>query len=169
VRASLDIRKTRTGEVLEVHRHGLMYFVDETGHEDFANPEFPVFGMGGCAILAAAIEQNLRAPWRSMKDCHFGGADIPLHASDLRSPSREQLAALKEFFETQTFGRFAVTLTRKTQLRSSTKPIRRCLACFAADGRRWATKIGTPAFAYGRTVEDGVNQAPTCCDQLRRS
>jgi hypothetical protein len=58
VRASLDIRKTRTGEVLEVHRHGLMYFVDETGHEDFANPEFPVFGMGGCAILAAAIEQT---------------------------------------------------------------------------------------------------------------
>ena len=36
----------------------------DTGQEKFADPKFPVFGMGGCAILAAAIDQNLRQPWR---------------------------------------------------------------------------------------------------------
>jgi hypothetical protein len=121
--AVLNIRKTRTGEVLEVHPHYLMYFVDETGHEDFADPNFPVFGMGGCGLLAAALEQNLRGPWRKMKDRHFSGADAPMHASDLQAPSHEQLTALNEFFEQQTFGRFAVTMTHKTELPSDIKPI----------------------------------------------
>jgi hypothetical protein len=119
----LNIRKTRTGEALEVHPHCLMYFVDETGNEDFADPDFPVFGMGGCGLLAAAIEQNLRGPWRRMKDQHFGGAGTPLHASDLRAPAAEQLAALNNFFESQTFARFAVTMTCKSQLPSGIKPI----------------------------------------------
>jgi hypothetical protein len=116
-------RKARTGEPLEVHPHCLMYFVDETGHEDFADPEFPVFGVGGCGLLAATIDQNLRGPWRKMKDCHFGGADVSLHASDLRAPTPGQLAALNQFFDSQPFGRFAVTMTRKTQLPSDIKPI----------------------------------------------
>jgi hypothetical protein len=100
-----------------------MYFVDETGHEDFADPNFPIFGMGGCGMLAAAIDQNLRGPWREMKARYFGGADVPLHASDLRSPTPEQIAALNQFFATQTFGRFAVTMTKKTELPDEVKPI----------------------------------------------
>ena len=46
-----------------------------------------------------------------MKSEHFGGENAPLHASDLRHPSAQQLAALSEFFKMQEFGRFAVTLT----------------------------------------------------------
>ena len=113
----------RTGEILKVHPHCLMYFVDETGHEHFADPQFPVFGMGGCGILAAAVDQVLRQPWRQMKAQHFGGPNVPLHASDLKSPTNEQVAALGQFFETQQFGRFAVTMTRKTELPEGIKPI----------------------------------------------
>lgn len=68
--------KTRGGEILQVHPYCLMFFTDETGHEDFADPNFPIFGMGGCGLLAAAIDQNLRQPWREMKANHFGGADV---------------------------------------------------------------------------------------------
>jgi hypothetical protein len=100
-----------------------MHFVDETGHEEFADDKFPVFGMGGCALLAAAVDQNLRKPWRDLKAEHFGGADVPLHASDLRNPTAEQIEALNHFFETQTFGRFVVTMTRKTELPDQVKPI----------------------------------------------
>jgi hypothetical protein len=100
-----------------------MFFVDETGHEDFADPEFPVFGMGGCGLLAAAIEQNLRSPWRAMKARHFGGPNVPLHACELVNPSGEQLGALSDFFRTQTFARFAVTMTRTTDLPGQLKPI----------------------------------------------
>ncbi len=65
---TLNIRKIRTGEVLEVHPYCLMYFVDETGHQDFADPNFPIYGMGECGLFAAAIERDLRGPWRRMKN-----------------------------------------------------------------------------------------------------
>ena len=63
----MSMSSTKSGGVLQVHPYCLMFFVDETGHEEFADPKFPIFGMGGCGILAAAIEQNLRAPWQKMK------------------------------------------------------------------------------------------------------
>jgi hypothetical protein len=116
-------RDSKTGDRLVGHPHCLMHFVDETGHEEFADDNYPVFGMGGCAILAAAVDQNLRKPWCDMKALYFGGADVPLHACDLRDPTKEQLEALNQFFETQTFGRFAVTMTRKTELPDQVKPI----------------------------------------------
>jgi hypothetical protein len=116
-------RNIKTGEALKVHPHCLIFFVDETGHEDFADPKFPVFGMGGCGLLAAAVDQNLRAPWRQIKEDQFGGADVPLHASDLRAPTDAQVAALGRFFAAQPFGRFAVTMTRDTALPPDIKPI----------------------------------------------
>jgi hypothetical protein len=103
--------RSRDGERLIVHPHCLMFFVDETGHEAFADPQYPVFGLGGCALLAAAIDPVLRTPWRNMKAVQFGGADVPLHASDLRNPTPQQLEALGAFFRNQNFGRFAVTTT----------------------------------------------------------
>jgi hypothetical protein len=102
--------------MLTVHAHCLMFFVDETGHEEFADPKYPVFGLGGCAILAAAIEKNLRTPWRDMKERWFGGPDVPLHAADLRCPTAEQLNAIAKFFRKQEIGRFAVTMTKNTKL-----------------------------------------------------
>lgn len=111
------------GEKLTVHPHCLMFFIDETGHEEFADPNYPIFGIGGCAILAGAIDGNLRQPWRDMKARHFGGADVALHASDLRSPTATQIDALNEFFRNQLFGRFAVTMTARTQLPEGVKPI----------------------------------------------
>jgi hypothetical protein len=83
-------------------------------NELFADPEFPVFGFGGVAIMAGAIQQTISVPWRKMKAEHFGGADVALHAADLRAPTAAQIEALTEFFKFQEFGRFAVTLTSKS-------------------------------------------------------
>jgi hypothetical protein len=55
----MNAARTPNGEILTVHPHCLMFFADETGHEDFADPNYRVFGIGGCAVLAAAIDQNL--------------------------------------------------------------------------------------------------------------
>src|ERR1700694_3004897 len=96
--SATGLLRSRDGERLIVHPHCLMFFVDETGHETFADPQYPVFGLGGCALLAAAIDPVLRTPGRNMKALHFGGADIPLHASDLRDPTPQQLEALGAFF-----------------------------------------------------------------------
>ena len=51
-----------------------------------------------------------------MKEQHFGGAEVQLHACELRKPSPEQLTALSTFFREQPFGRFAVTMTAATKL-----------------------------------------------------
>lgn len=101
---------------LKVHPHCLMFFIDDTGHEGFADPRHPVFGLGGCAIMMAAIEDVVRRPWRALKEKHFGGAAEPLHASDLREPTRAQLDALAQFFLRQRFARFAVTMNSDTRL-----------------------------------------------------
>jgi hypothetical protein len=40
--------RSKTGERLVVHPHCLMFFVEETGHEEFSDSDFPVFGVCGC-------------------------------------------------------------------------------------------------------------------------
>jgi Protein of unknown function (DUF3800) len=94
----------------------LMFFCDETGHEDFRDPKFPLFGIGGCAIFAGAFERVLKNPWRSLKAKHFGSPDVPLHASDLKDPGRPQIEALARFFREQEFFRFAVAITPRCKL-----------------------------------------------------
>jgi hypothetical protein len=78
---------------LLVHPTCLMFFCDDTGHEDFRDRNYPVFGIGGCGIMAGAIEPVLKQPWRAMKAEHFGGPDVPLHASKLSRPTQSQLDA----------------------------------------------------------------------------
>jgi hypothetical protein len=90
---------------LKVHPHCLLFFVEKSGHEEFADPNHPVFALGGCALLASAVEPALRAPWRKLKDDFFGGANKPLHAGDLRSPRDGQLQALGDYFRKQAFAR----------------------------------------------------------------
>jgi Protein of unknown function (DUF3800) len=101
---------------LQVRPDCLMFFIDETGHEEFADPNYPVFGIGGCAILAGAAKEHLKKPWRDIKANHFGSADAPLHASDLKNPSADQIEAIATFFRRQMFGRFAVTITSNATL-----------------------------------------------------
>lgn len=101
---------------LLVQPNCLMFFCDDTGHEDFRDRNFPVFGIGGCGIMAGAIEPVLKQPWRAMKAAHFGGPDVPLHASELRHPTQSQLDALNRFFREQEFCRFGVTITPTCKL-----------------------------------------------------
>ena len=83
----------------------LVFFVDETGHEGYADPGHPVFGYGGCAVMGSDYEALIRTPWRSLKSLHFGALDSRLHAADL-SLGEAQVAAFVEFFH-RPFARFA--------------------------------------------------------------
>ncbi len=107
---------------LVVDARCLMFFVDETGHEELSDPNYPVFGFGGCVIPAGAAEDQISRPWRALKAEHFGGAYVPLHAADLRKPSSTQLQALGNFFERQKFGRFGATVTSKALLGGGLRP-----------------------------------------------
>ena len=82
---------------LQVGPNCLLFFIDETGHETFADKNYPVFGLGGCAINSSSAAAVIAEPWRAMKAAHVGGEDVPLHANELRNPTTEQLDAFKVF------------------------------------------------------------------------
>lgn len=92
----------------------LLAFVDETGDEGFSDPQHPVFGLGGCAMLVADYTSYIRPQWKDMKKQHFGGAEVLLHANELQSPSPSQLEALGGFFKTDRFTRIVVVASSKT-------------------------------------------------------
>lgn len=115
-----------TETITLIHEHGhielpgnaLIVALDDTGHDLFA-PTHPAFGLGGCAFLVRDYGNLIDDPWRDMKNIHFSGSDIALHAAKLRSPTTEQIEALQIFFSQLPFFRFAVmsaeTMTNETK------------------------------------------------------
>lgn len=89
-------------------------FIDETGEENFNDKNYPIFGLGGCAVQVQDYDRLINAPWLYMKNNYFGGADKPLHANKLRTPSIEQLGALNHFFTKFHFCRIAAIVSDKT-------------------------------------------------------
>lgn len=92
----------------------LLVALDETGHEEFADDNYPLFGLGGCAMLAGSYPDLVAVPWTIVKRDYFGGADTPLHASALHQPSQAQLSALGNFFGTFQFARLASMVTHSS-------------------------------------------------------
>jgi hypothetical protein len=89
----------------------VLVFVDETGQEELTDPKYPIFGLAG---IATSVEQYryVREGWISLKEKHFGGGGVKLHASELRNPSSEQTHAIGEFFREGTFFRFACVASK---------------------------------------------------------
>jgi uncharacterized protein DUF3800 len=108
---------------LQVGPNCLLFFIDETGHETFADKNYPVFGLGGCAIDSSSAAAVVAEPWRAMKAAHFGGEDVPRHANELRNPTTEQLDALSKFFREQQFARLAVTMSKSAVLPTGKPPL----------------------------------------------
>ena len=93
--------------VMDIPDDALVVGLDETGCEDYKDSQFPLFGLGGCAVLARDYFKYLEDPWHYIKEKYFGGKEVKLHASDLKRPTHEQLSALKDFFTKLPFFRFA--------------------------------------------------------------
>jgi len=98
---------------LNVPDSALIVGIDDTGNESFVNSDHPLFGLGGCAVMAKDYFRYLDDPWHELKEIFFGDRHIKLHASELNSPSPAQLQALEMFFKNLPFFRFA-TIASKT-------------------------------------------------------
>lgn len=94
------------GESYDVLKNTALVFIDETGNEQLSDPNYPIFGMGGCVIFADNYIDHIHNPWEKMKDTHFNQSMYPLHASDNNFNS-DQISALNDFFLQNKFGRFA--------------------------------------------------------------
>lgn len=85
----------------------LIVGIDETGCEDYKDDNFPVFGLGGCAVRAGDYFSFVDDPWSEIKDRYFAGKNTPLHATDINKPTKDQLSALEFFFTKSPVFRFA--------------------------------------------------------------
>jgi hypothetical protein len=94
----------------------ILVFIDDTGNELLKDPNYPLFGLGGCMILSDNYDKEIVKPWLDLKDSEFNGKINPLHATDLRNLSKEQITALNTFFRTKKFKRFACVYDKNTTL-----------------------------------------------------
>jgi hypothetical protein len=100
---------------LSVPDSSLLVFVDDTGHEDLV-PGHTVYGLGGCAILAADPERIIRHPWHEVRRRVRGSADTPLHASALGHPPRmEDVEVVAKFFRSQPFARIGAIISNQSK------------------------------------------------------
>lgn len=108
--------KDEAGDIHNLTDKTLLIFIDETGGESLQDPNYPIFGMGGCVIPASLYLSNIITPWLFLKNKEFGGEDKSLHATDLQNPLPAQLDILNKFFSSCAFGRFSAVISDKTIL-----------------------------------------------------
>jgi len=112
-----------TGKVHDFSDNTLLVFIDDTGHEELADKNFPVFGFGGCIVRAEDYPTMIKA-WVSVANA-FPSKMNPLHASDIepKKLTDAQRKELSGFFSKTVFGRFAAIITKKTILNTNHEPL----------------------------------------------
>jgi hypothetical protein len=105
----------QNGEEENLPETTLVVAIDDTGHEEFKDPNYQVFGIGGCAFLVRDYQRLIEQPWNYMCDHFFPDIGRPIHAANLGKLSSEQLGAFKHFFEKFEFFRIAVTASVKSK------------------------------------------------------
>src|SRR5688572_11177767 len=97
--------------ILNAEPGSILVFLDETGHEQFADSKHPVFGLGGCLFPANYSDVIVDGPWKDLKLAHFPDiAAKPFHAAEIQSVSSQQAEALGAFFKQNPLRRFACVI-----------------------------------------------------------
>lgn len=107
------------GELIELEPSCFCVFIDETGEESLHDPEYPIYGMGGCGILVSHYTEWLDSPWKKMKELYFGNSGIALHATDIRpiaSGFEKKIEGLNAFFGGGPYSRFAAVYEINTEI-----------------------------------------------------
>ena len=141
----------------------LAVFVDETGDELLRDPFQKVFGLAGCAVMAPYLDTVLREPWKDVRKAIAGSSDARLHATDIRSPTPDQLVEIGEFFRSRPFSRFGAICSVETTLDKEIGPlsaVARALGNRLADIAKWQA-FGSVAvvFEHSERLAPQIEQA----------
>jgi hypothetical protein len=104
-------------QALHLPLRSLLIFIDETGNEDFSDPNNPTFGRGGCGALMTEYKPRIARPWRKVKRERLGGALKPFHATEFEQtrPTMHQITGINTFMA-RPFWRFATMCDSRTEL-----------------------------------------------------
>jgi hypothetical protein len=101
----------------------LAVFVDDTGHEALVKDQ-PVYGLGGCAVMARDLDAVIRSPWREVRRRVTGSAETPLHANEFaRFATSENIRAVADFFGRQQFARLGAIVSFTTAFPDELGPL----------------------------------------------
>lgn len=111
-------------EHLSLTSDTLVFFIDETGDESLSDPNRPVFGFGGCGIMATYVDKHIREPWRLVRKAVTGSEDTPLHASDItHTATQNQINTIGAFFKSERFARIGVSCSELTVIPDQTQHV----------------------------------------------
>ncbi len=91
----------------------LVVAVDDTGHEEYRDPNHRVFGLGGCAFMARDYGKLIDEPWSDICRKYFPLQKRPMHASEMKFDSI-QIEAINNFFNANNFFRVAAVTSHNT-------------------------------------------------------
>ncbi|MBL7190707.1 DUF3800 domain-containing protein [bacterium] len=104
------------GNRIQINEDSFLIFIDETGVESLNDHNYPIFGIGGCGVLAKHYYSKIVLPWKDLKEREFDGSENPLHATGLK-PNKSQIDSLNSFFIQSCFARMAVVISDKTKFK----------------------------------------------------
>lgn len=105
-----------TNQRISIEEDSLLVFIDETGDDKASDKNYPIFGLGGCALFSQDYDHLIHTPWTIFKRKILGNTEGVLHASDIEldNISQDELNLIGEFFKNGEFKRFGFILTSKT-------------------------------------------------------
>jgi len=100
--------------IIELGEKTLVFAFDDTGHEEFKDENYQIFGIGGCAFLVQDYQRLIETPFNYMCDKFFPNVQRPFHTTDvIRTITDVQINALNHLFEKFMFFRIARTIASK--------------------------------------------------------
>lgn len=112
---------------IPIKNNDLVIAIDETGQENFTDPNYPVFGLSASMCLGGEYYKEVQKPWESVKINAGLKATDNLHAAEIDVKNMDLILGLSDFFKTSTFGRIAVGCSSTTKFDIKLNPIDLCI------------------------------------------
>lgn len=71
------------GSSILLDENTLLFVLDETGHEEFKDPSYEIFGIGGCAFNVKDYQRLIEIPFNFMCKKYFPEVVRPWHTADI--------------------------------------------------------------------------------------
>lgn len=100
---------------LELSDSTLVFAFDETGQEDFKDPNYSLFGVGGCAFMVRDYQRLIEFPFEYMYVNFFSEFERPIHITEIKNKlEHKHFYALNHLFLNFQFFRIANIMTINT-------------------------------------------------------
>lgn len=137
----------------------LLIAIDETGHEELADPKYPVFGLGGCLTVVREYHDQIRAPWALLKQQHSQGGQVPLHRGAMLGLGRAERQRGRRYERAKCGGADRGKTARGSRSAPPAGPQPAGVGVYAASGS-FRSRSGAVALSVVLSVRSGITRHP---------